>query len=58
MTQETVELDCRGGGRETSDRTTVMVLVREAKRLNQDRDSGNVEMGLDFTGPLREHYTT
>lgn len=45
-----------GGGREPSDKTAVMVmvivmvLVRDAKNLDQDRDSGNIEMDMDFIG--------
>lgn len=39
-----------GGGREPSNKTTVMVLVRDAKNLDQDSDRGNAEMDMDFIG--------
>lgn len=45
-------------GREPSDKTTVMMLLRDAKNLDQDSDRGNAETDMDFIGSRREHYTT
>lgn len=44
--------NARGGGREPSDKTAVMVmvLVRDTKNLDQDHDSRNIEMDMDFIG--------